>query len=205
MKKILSIVLIISVLFCFPVSVQASSRAEIKSAAPSFTSITVKIEKAEKAKKYQVKYSTNKSFKNAKIKSSKSSKIRIKGLKTNQIVYLKVRYKKSKYSKWSKVKKVKTKKKIARSVNAVAKALKLKNGDTQYYKMIGAIDGKGYGDDEYSVEIYEYEKDSQAYKDMINGEMYITCDGYNNGFVIIFPNKVDKKLLKKFKALKIRN
>lgn len=204
MKRILSVLLAIIILIV-PFSAEASARAEISKTTASFTKVIVKTKKVKGAKRYQVKYSLNKDFSNAKTKTSKSPKITIRGLKTNQRIYLKVRYKKRSYSKWSASKSVKTKKKIARSVDAVAKALKLKNGDEQWYQMIDAIDGKGYGDGDNAVEIYEYEKGSQAYKDMINGKMYITCDGYNNGFVIIFPNKVNKKLLKKFKQLKIKD
>ena len=65
-----------------------------------------------KIKSIQIQYSTDKTFKNAKIKNVKKTKTKVKlKLKKKTTYYIRVRYKGSNgFSKWSKMKKVKTKK-----------------------------------------------------------------------------------------------
>ncbi len=77
-------------------------------------SLTVSWDKVDEADKYEIQYSTNKKFTDAKTKTCKGSKksVKIKKLKSGKKYYVRIRYRQSNYgiktySKWSKVKKVK--------------------------------------------------------------------------------------------------
>ncbi len=88
------------------------AKAKIKSAKNSKKkSIVVKFNKLKNAKKYQIKYSTKKSFKNAKVKTVAKTTYTIKKLKKGKTYYVKVRGINGKVvGKWSKAKKIKIKK-----------------------------------------------------------------------------------------------
>ncbi len=122
MKKLtaslLSLLLVIALAFAAPSATYAADSPKattVTSLSASTDSITVKWKVVSKAS-YQIQYSINKSFNNAKkvnVKASKSTK-KISGLKANKKYYIRIRTcKNKKYSKWSKTKNITTKAKAS--------------------------------------------------------------------------------------------
>lgn len=73
--------------------------------------VTIKFGKAKYAKKYEIKYATNKKFKKAKTKKTKKTKYSLKKLKKKKTYWIKVRGVNGKVKgSWSKIKKIKIKK-----------------------------------------------------------------------------------------------
>ena len=88
------------------------AKAKIKSAKNSKKkSIVIQLKKAKNAKKYQIRYATNKKLKKAKTKTTTKLKITLKKLKKGKTYFIKVRGINGKVTgAWSKPKKVKVKK-----------------------------------------------------------------------------------------------
>jgi len=91
--------------------------------------------------------------------------------------------------------------KIEQNIDAVAEALGLSGKSETYYEMIGAKDGAEYNDG--SIELYQYDPESQDYKDIEKGEGAIEAAACNNGFIIVVPDGTDpdKKIIDAFKNL----
>ena len=75
--------------------------------------------------------------------------------------------------------------KIEKNVDAVAEFLGLENGSETLYSMIGAIDGKEYNDG--NVELYQFDENDDAYKQIIGENSPMNVSAYNEGIVLIFP------------------
>lgn len=90
---------------------------------------------------------------------------------------------------------------IEKNIDAVAEALGLKNKEETYYSVIGADDGAEFNGG--TVEIYQYDPASDAYKDIEAGNGAIKAEACNSGFILVVPEgtEPDKKLIKAFKAL----
>ncbi|MBE7032999.1 MAG: hypothetical protein E7406_02085 [Ruminococcaceae bacterium] len=71
------------------------------------------------------------------------------------------------------------------TIDEVAEKLGFTGGTETFYSMIGAIDGKEYNNG--TVELYQFEKGSEAYKDIINGTGYLKAATHKEGIVLIFP------------------
>ena len=91
--------------------------------------------------------------------------------------------------------------KTEKTVDSVAKYLGLSNGETQYYDMIGALDGKGYGEGDNAVEIYLFDESSESYQAIINNELYVKPAAYKDGIVLVFPNNENQEILDKFNKI----
>lgn len=65
--------------------------------------------------------------------------------------------------------------------------------------MIGAKDGKAYNDGE--LEIYLFDENSSAYKDIINDKGFVTAAAYKEGIILVFPNTQDQKIISKFNKI----
>ena len=89
--------------------------------------------------------------------------------------------------------------KIERSVDAVAAELGLTGGTETLYDIIGAKEGKQYNDG--NVEIYCFDKDSDKYKAIEEGNGAIKATAVNDGVIIITD---DEDMAKKFKSLKFK-
>lgn len=93
-----------------PKVTEKPGRAKIKSAKSKKKTITIKLAKIKNARKYEIRYATNKKFKKAKGKTTKKLICTLKKLKRGTTYYIKVRaVNGSKSGKWSKVKKVRVK------------------------------------------------------------------------------------------------
>jgi len=136
MKKVLSVLLAITMLFTTMAAVSTEAFAAVPSTsitklAPYKRQIKVFVKKNSKVSGYQIKYSTNKKFRSAKTKTLKGSSktmARLMKLGHKKTYYFKVRtYKKSgkktKYSKWSKVKKTTTNNKMDERYNKLIKEI----------------------------------------------------------------------------------
>ena len=136
MKKVLSVLLAITMLFTTMAAVSTEAfaavpKTSITKLAPYKRQIKVFVKKNSKVSGYQIKYSTNKKFKSAKTKTLKGSSktmARLMKLGHKKTYYFKVRtYKKSgkktKYSKWSKVKKTTTNNKMDERYNKLIKEI----------------------------------------------------------------------------------
>ncbi|MBE6741166.1 MAG: fibronectin type III domain-containing protein [Ruminococcaceae bacterium] len=96
------------------VTVSKLGTPKLASVTKGSKSFTAKWNKVSSVDGYQIQYSTSKSFKNAKKKSTKNASLTVKNLKTNKKYYVRIRaYKKingkTQYSKWSDSKSVTTK------------------------------------------------------------------------------------------------
>ena len=86
------------------------------------------------------------------------------------------------------------------SIEEIATALGLTGEEDVMYDLIGAVAGKQYDGD---VELYQFEEDSDAYKELIEGKTYLTASAYKKGIVLIFALgvEVDTNLVDAFNAL----
>ena len=123
MKKLLSFSLAITFIFATMFCVPASANAESSVPSTTITSLSANVKaftvkwKKKSVNGYQIQYSTNSSFDNAKkvtISSADTTKKKIKNLKAKKKYYVRVRtYKlksgKKNYSAWSKKKSITTK------------------------------------------------------------------------------------------------
>ena len=212
MKKSLSVILAVIIIICTlvtPLSVMAANVGTVKGVkvvSTTTTSVKIKWKKVKGATGYQVYYSTkkNSNYKIGKtIKKGKTVSATVKSLKSNKKYYFKVRaVKKKSKGKFSKPISAKTKKKtvkIAKTVDAVAAYLGFTDGEEQFYSMIGAKDGKAYNNGE--LEIYLFDEDSSAYKDIINCNGFVTAAAYKEGVILVFPNNKDQTIINKFNKI----
>ncbi|MBQ9530453.1 MAG: fibronectin type III domain-containing protein [Eubacterium sp.] len=123
MKKLLSFTLAITFIFTTMFCVPSSANAQTKAPATSITSLSARTKgfkvkwKKKSVKGYQIQYSTNSNFKNAKkitVKNGNATTKTVKGLKAKKKYYVRVRTYKLKnservYSAWSKKRYVTTK------------------------------------------------------------------------------------------------
>ena len=95
--------------------------------------------------------------------------------------------------------------KIEKNIDAAAEALGLTGGEETMYTMIGATAGKEYNDG--AVELYQFEEDSDAYKeieysDSVSG---IPVAAYKDGIALIFANnETDQAILDAFNQLQFK-
>ena len=91
--------------------------------------------------------------------------------------------------------------KVAKSIDAVAEALGLTNGEKNFYDVIGAIDGKEYNNG--NVELYLYDESSEKYQKILAGKGSTKIAAYKNGVVLLFPvgSKPDQEIINKFNEL----
>lgn len=102
------------------------------------------------------------------------------------------------------VEKKSKKKSVKRDVDAIGKALGYTDGQTTFYEMIGAEDGKEFNGGEF--EIYLFDPTSDSYKDLISGKNdSLKVSAYQKGVILIFANEENEDIIKKFKTLSIRN
>ncbi len=96
-------------------------------------------------------------------------------------------------------------KEVEKTIDAVAEALGLTNGEKNFYDKIGAIDGKEYNGG--MVELYQYDEASEKYQQILNGNGSSRVAAYKNGIVLLFPvgSKKDADLIKAFNELKIKD
>ena len=59
-----------------------------------------------------------------------------------------------------------------------------------WYHLIGAVAGKQYNDG--NIELYQFDENSQAYKDLIGGNTYLPVAAYKDGVVLVFALGVEK-------------
>lgn len=95
--------------------------------------------------------------------------------------------------------------KVEKSIDAVAEALGLTDGEKNFYDIIGAIDGKEYNNG--SVELYQYDESSEKYQAILDGKGSSKIAAYKNGIVLLFPvgTKPDAELIKAFNELNIED
>lgn len=86
-------------------------------------------------------------------------------------------------------------------IDEVAEKLGLTDESEVMYDLIGAIAGKQYSGG--NVELYQFDENSDAYKDLINGKTYLSPAAYKDGIVLIFAFGVeeDADLVKAFEEL----
>ena len=94
--------------------------------------------------------------------------------------------------------------KIEKNIDAVAEFLELENGSETLYSMIGAIDGKEYNDG--NVELYQFDENDDAYKQMIGENASLNVSAYNEGIVLIFPagQTPDDEMIDKFNGIEFK-
>ena len=94
--------------------------------------------------------------------------------------------------------------KIEKNIDAVAEFLELENGSETLYSMIGAIDGKEYNDG--NVELYQFDENDDAYKQMIGENAPLNVSAYNEGIVLIFPagQTPDDEMIDKFNGIEFK-
>ena len=91
--------------------------------------------------------------------------------------------------------------KIEKNIDAVAEALGLSGKSETYYEMIGADDGAEFNDG--AIEIYQYDPESEAYKNIEKGQGEIEAAACNSGFIVVVPDgtEPDKKIIDAFNNL----
>ena len=189
MKKVLSVLLAVTMLFTTMAAVSTEAfaavpKTSITKLAPYKRQIKVFVKKNSKVSGYQIKYSTNKKFRSAKTKTLKGSSktmARLMKLGHQKTYYFKVRtYKKSgkktKYSKWSKVKKTTTNNKMDERYNKLIKEIYYayknhKSEDSLSKNAQSFVEGRFH--DAY----VSYEKDNKAANEL----RYMFIDLDNNG------------------------
>lgn len=92
--------------------------------------------------------------------------------------------------------------KIEKSIDAVAEELGLTGGSDTLYEMIGATAGKEYNDG--AVELYQFDADSNEYKDIVDGNGVITAAAYKDGIVLVFSSDADSKIIEAFNDLEFK-
>ena len=201
MKKILAVLLAITLLFSFPIAAQAASVAKVsgvKVTATTTDSVSLKWKKASGAKGYLVYCSTNKTkgFKKVKtIKKGKTVKTTIKKLDASKTYYFKVRaYRGKTKGKFSKVVKAKTK---AKPVTNKAGLTELKEGNTYYFDL--TRDGKLDKITIKTVANYGDSSSAVATKDVyVNGVKKIRAEGYKGLVLYVFCNGKDSVIVDQF-------
>ncbi len=86
-------------------------------------------------------------------------------------------------------------------IDYVAEQLGLTDESEVLYGLIGAVAGKQYSNG--NIELYQFDENSQAYKDLIGRKTYLIPAAYKNGVVLIFALGVetDTALVDAFNAL----
>ena len=84
----------------------------------------------------------------------------------------------------------------------MADYLDLKKGDETLYNMIGAKAGREYNDG--TIELYEFDKDSAEYKNIIDGKGSVEAAAYNDGIIMVVTEKQDDDLIRKFENIKFK-
>ena len=94
-------------------------------------------------------------------------------------------------------------KKIDKNIDSVATELGLTDGSETLYSFIGAIAGKEYNGGD--VELYQFEENSDAYKQIIEGEI-LKISAYKDGIVLLFPDGIeeDANLVNAFESLEFK-
>ena len=88
---------------------------------------------------------------------------------------------------------------------AAAEALGLTGGEETMYAMIGATAGKEYNDG--AVELYQFEEDSDAYKEIESSDSVsgIPVAAHKDGIALIFANnETDQAILDAFNQLQFK-
>ena len=87
------------------------------------------------------------------------------------------------------------------SIEEIAEALGLTDESEVMYELIGAVAGKQYSNG--NVELYQFDEESDDYKNIIEGKSYLTASAYKKGIVLIFALgvEVDTDLVDAFNAL----
>ena len=100
--------------------------------------------------------------------------------------------------------KVESGKKIEKTIDAVAEALGLTNGEKNFYDKIGAIDGKEYNGG--TVVLYQYDVSGEKYQEILNGNGSSRIASYKDGIVLLFPvgSNTDYDLVNAFNALEFK-
>lgn len=95
--------------------------------------------------------------------------------------------------------------KIEKNIDAAAEALGLTGGEETMYAMIGATAGKEYNDG--AVELYQFEEDSNAYKEIESSDSVsgIPVAAHKDGIALIFANdETDQAILDAFNQLQFK-
>lgn len=95
--------------------------------------------------------------------------------------------------------------KIEKNIDAAAEALGLTGGEETMYAMIGATAGKEYNDG--VVELYQFEEDSDAYKEIESSDSVsgIPVAAHKDGIALIFANdETDQAILDAFNQLQFK-
>ena len=95
--------------------------------------------------------------------------------------------------------------KIEKNIDAAAEALGLTGGEETMYAMIGATAGKEYNDG--AVELYQFEEDSDAYKEIESSDSVsgIPVAAHKDGIALIFANnETDQAILDAFNQLQFK-
>ena len=95
--------------------------------------------------------------------------------------------------------------KIEKNIDAAAEALGLTEGEETMYAMIGATAGKEYNDG--AVELYQFEEDSDAYKEIESSDSVsgIPVAAHKDGIALIFANnETDQAILDAFNQLQFK-
>lgn len=95
--------------------------------------------------------------------------------------------------------------KIEKNIDAAAEALGLTGGEETMYAMIGATAGKEYNDG--AVELYQFEEDSDAYKEIESSDSVssIPVAAHKDGIALIFANnETDQTILDAFNQLQFK-
>lgn len=100
--------------------------------------------------------------------------------------------------------KVENGKKTEKTIDAIAEALGLTNGEKNFYDIIGAIDGKEYNGG--TVVLYQYDVSGEKYKEILNGNGSSRIAAYKDGIVLLFPvgSNTDHDLVNAFNALEFK-
>ena len=88
--------------------------------------------------------------------------------------------------------------KIEKNIDAAAEALGLTGGEETMYAMIGATAGKEYNDG--AVELYQFEEDSDAYKEIESSDSVsgIPVAAHKDGIALIFANNETDQVIISF-------
>ncbi len=86
-------------------------------------------------------------------------------------------------------------------IDYVAEKLGLTDESEVYFHLIGAVAGKQYSGG--NIELYQFDENSDAYKDLISGNTYLTAAAYKDGVVLVFALGVeqDTELVDAFNTL----
>lgn len=95
-------------------------------------------------------------------------------------------------------------KKIDKNIDAVAENLGLSKKSDALYSMIGATDGKKYN--EHNAELYQFDINSEAYKQIIGENSFLRVSAYKDGIILVFPDDTepDTELIEKFNEIQFK-